>query len=137
MINFVVPGRPQPKERPRVTRSGYSFTPPRTKEYEALVIEEAKKSETLPQSPIEDKPLKMIIWCMMPIPSSWSKKKQEQARRGELLPAKRPDIDNLGKIIMDALNGVAYKDDSQIVQLVINKRYSDEPMIDVLIDEMN
>lgn len=136
MINFVIPGRPQPKERPRVTRSGYSFTPPRTKEYEALVIEQAKKSGTLPQSPIEETPLKMIIWCYMPIPTSWSNKKQELARKGELLPAKRPDIDNLGKIVMDALNGVAYKDDAQIVQLVINKIYSDEPRLDVLIDEM-
>ena len=136
MIIFVVPGRPQPKERPRVTRSGYSFTPPRTKEYEALVIEQAKKSGTLPQSPIEETPLKMIIWCYMPIPTSWSRKKQELAIQGKLLPAKRPDIDNLGKIVMDALNGVAYKDDAQIVQLVINKIYSDEPRLDVLIDEM-
>ena len=136
MIIFVVPGRPQPKERPRVTRSGYSFTPPRTKEYEALVIEQAKKSGTLPQSPIEETPLKMIIWCYMPIPTSWSRKKQELAIQGKLLPAKRPDIDNLGKIVMDALNGVAYKDDAQIVQLVINKIYSEEPRLDVLIDEM-
>lgn len=136
MINFVVPGRPQPKERPRVTKSGYSFTPPRTKDYEALVVEQARKSKTLPQSPIEDTPLKMIIWCYMPIPTSWSNKKQDLARQGKLLPAKRPDIDNLGKIIMDALNGIAYKDDALIVQLVINKIYSDEPRVDVLIDEM-
>ena len=137
MITFTIPGRPQPKERPRVTKSGYSFTPPRTKEYEAYVVEQAKRSKLLPQSPIEETPLKMIIWCYMPIPSSWSNKKQRMALKGELLPAKRPDIDNLGKIVMDALNGVAYKDDAQIVQLVINKRYSDEPRMEVLIDEMN
>lgn len=137
MIMFTIPGKPQPKERPRVTRSGYSFTPQKTKDYEAKVREEAKKSKLLPQSPIKQTPLKMILWCYMGIPKSWSKKKTALAMNGTLKPYTRPDIDNLGKIVMDALNGVAYEDDSQIVQLVINKVYSDEPRVEVLIDEMN
>lgn len=136
MIVFTVPGKPQPKERPRVTRQGYSFTPRRTREYEAKVVEAAKKSELLPQSPISETPLKMIIWCYMPIPKSWNTQKHQDAVRGKILPAKRPDIDNLGKICMDALNGVAYVDDAQIVQLVINKTYSEEPRVEVLIDEV-
>lgn len=135
MIAFTIPGKPQPKERPRVTKSGYTFTPPRTKEYEAKVIEQAKKSQLLPQSPLTT-PLKMILWFYYPIPTSWSKKKQELARRKQIQPAKRPDIDNLAKLIMDALNGVAYVDDAQIVQLVINKQYDEEPRAEVLIDEI-
>lgn len=117
-------------------KSGITYTPKETLLYEEKVIQAAKESKLLPQSPIENTPLKMIIWCYFSIPTSWSKKKQEQARTGKIYPTSRPDIDNLGKIIMDALNGIAYVDDSQIVQLVINKKYSDEPMVEVLIDEM-
>lgn len=134
MITFTIPGKPQPKQRPRVTKRGITYTPKETLLYEAQVAEAAQKSELLPQSPTEN-PLKLILWCYMPIPKSWSKGKQEEARRGKIFPTSRPDIDNLAKIIMDALNGIAYKDDAQIVQLVINKRYSDEPRMEVLIDK--
>ena len=137
MISFSVPGKPQPKQRPRVLKSGITYTPRETLLYEEKVIQAAKDSGTLPQSPIEDQALKMILWAFMPIPASWSKKKKEQARNRKIYPTNRPDIDNLAKIVMDALNRIAYADDSQIVQLVINKQYSDEPMIEVLIDEIN
>ena len=137
MISFLVPGKPQPKQRPRVLKSGITYTPRETLLYEEKVIQAAKDSGTLPQSPIEDQALKMILWAFMPIPASWSKKKKEQARNRKIYPTNRPDIDNLAKIVMDALNRIAYADDSQIVQLVINKQYSDEPMIEVLIDEIN
>lgn len=135
MIEFTVSGKPQPKQRPRVLRSGITYTPKETLLYEEKVLQAAKESKLLDQSPTE-KPLKIIIWAYMPIPKSWPKGKQEQARRGKVLPTSRPDIDNLAKIIMDALNGEAYKDDSQICELVINKRFSDEPRVEVLIDEL-
>ena len=136
MITFTIPGKPQPKQRPRVLKNGHSYTPKETLLYEELVVESAQKSKLLPQSPLTT-PLKMIIWACMPIPKSWNKGKQEAARRGELYPTSRPDIDNLAKIVMDALNGIAYVDDAQIVQLVINKVYSEHPCMEVLIDEMN
>ena len=44
----------------------------------------------------------------------------------------RPDVDNVSKAIMDALNGVAYKDDAQVSVLVCEKRYTqDEARVDV------
>jgi Holliday junction resolvase RusA-like endonuclease len=50
-------------------------------------------------------------------------------REGELLPSKKPDIDNVLKIVLDALNGVAYKDDSKVVSVSGKKIYSDEPKL--------
>lgn len=137
MITFTIYGRPQPKQRPRVLRSGITYTPKETLNYEEQVKQAAIQSELLPDKPTEEA-LKIIIWCFFEIPKSWPKKKQEQARRGQIYPTARHngDIDNLAKIVMDGLNGVAYKDDSQIVQLVINKKYSEEPRVEVLIDRI-
>ena len=137
MIAFTIYGKPQPKQRPRVLRSGITYTPKETVLYEAQVVQAAKESETLPQSPIQDKPLKMILWCYYPIPQSWTKEKKTLAARGKVYHTSRPDIDNLAKIIMDALNGIAYKDDALIAELVIHKLYSDEPRAEVVIDYIN
>lgn len=72
-----------------------------------------------------------------PIPKSFSKDKKELARSGQLRPVVKPDIDNVAKGIMDALNGVAYKDDNQVVGLMTNKFYADEPMIIIKIQEVD
>ena len=135
MLQFTLPGRPQPKQRPRVLKSGITYTPRETVLYEEQIIQAARQSELLPKSPTAE-PLKLIIWCFMPIPTSWRKSKQEAARKGKIYPVNRPDIDNLAKIVMDALNGIAYVDDAQVVQLVINKKYSDEPRLEVVLDEI-
>ena len=55
---------------------------------------------------------------------------------GEIRPAKKPDIDNVCKVVADALNGVAYNDDRQIVYTEISKRYDDMPRMDVSIFDM-
>lgn len=138
MDSFIVYGKPQPKQRPRVRSGGWTYTPRETLLYEEKVIQAAREQQALPDEPVAYAPLKMIIWCFCPIPTSWSKKKQAEAKKGNIYPINRTngDIDNLAKIIMDALNGIYYDDDSQIAQLVINKRYDEEPRVEVLIDEM-
>ena len=68
----------------------------------------------------------------MPIPTSWSKKKQAQAQHGEILPITKPDVDNVMKAIMDACEGVVYHRDSQVVRKVVSKVYSDHPRSVVL-----
>lgn len=69
----------------------------------------------------------------MPIPVSWAKEKQEMARTDAIYPTARPDLDNLAKSILDACNGVIYKDDAQIVDLITHKRYDDSPRVEVTI----
>ena len=70
------------------------------------------------------------------IPKSKPKKFQEQARNGLIRPITKPDTDNIGKNIKDALNKIAFPDDSQIVTEIIEKRYSDTPRAEVIIKEL-
>jgi Holliday junction resolvase RusA-like endonuclease len=63
-----------------------------------------------------------------PIPTSWSKKKQADARSGELRPTSKPDLDNFMKVI-DAANLVVWVDDSQIVDATLRKSYGDKPRL--------
>jgi Holliday junction resolvase RusA-like endonuclease len=126
-----VSGPPVAKGRPRVTKWG-TYTPEKTVNYENLVqfsyIEKFKGEELL-----EDD-LSMIINFYFPIPKSTSKKNRELMLKGEIRHNKRPDIDNCIKSITDALNNIAYKDDSQIVQIIAAKVYSEEPRTEVCIE---
>lgn len=133
-MEFRVPGKPQGKARHRMTRSGHSYTPQQTVNYENLVKEcySLAKGEWF-----TNEPLQMEITACYGIPKSASKKDRERMLSGELFPTKKPDADNIAKIICDALNGVAYHDDTQIVQLNIIKRYTAaQPKVIVELDQI-
>jgi len=135
---FEVPGTPRGKQRPRVVRQNgrtISFTPDQTVQYENLVRWCYKTAENSKRFP-DDMPLKVIINAYYEIPKSVSKKKRAQMITGEIRPTKKPDADNIAKIICDALNGIAYRDDAQVVTCIINKRYSEEPSVSVEIEEI-
>lgn len=128
VIQFTIPGKPMGKQRPRVTRTGHTYTPDETTHYENLVklaFQAAKPKGFVP----DRDPVKIMITCEMPIPASWSKRKHDQAMEGTIRPTVKPDWDNVGKIICDALNGIAYCDDSQIVFATVRKYYSNEPCV--------
>ncbi|HHL2031183.1 RusA family crossover junction endodeoxyribonuclease [Clostridium perfringens] len=57
---------------------------------------------------------------------SYSKKRVQAIRDGLEKPTKKPDADNIAKIILDSLNGIAYKDDSQIIELMVVKRHTED-----------
>lgn len=82
-----------------------------------------------------DKPIKMKIEAFFDIPKTFSKKKIIEAAEGRICPQKKPDVDNIAKIICDALNKVAYKDDTQIVELTIIKKYAVEPKVKITLEE--
>lgn len=73
----------------------------------------------------------ITITAHMPIMPSWNQKKKESAYDGSMLPTTKPDWDNFGKIASDALNGVVYEDDSQIVEGTVRKRYSGQPRLEI------
>jgi len=73
-------------------------------------------------------PCKVLIKAQFEIPKSWTKKKKAQAAALEINPGK-PDIDNVAKIALDALNGVAFEDDKQVYDLKVIKRYGDPCLI--------
>ena len=137
IVRFTIPGEPCGKGRPKfTTRGGYAraVTPAKTANYETLV-----KMEYQQQCPgivfDRDKALGMRITAYKAPPSSASKRKAMQMLDGAIFPGKKPDWDNLGKIICDALNGIAYIDDAQIVDAHVIKRYARVPFVEVEIWE--
>lgn len=128
-IVFRVPGVPQGKGRPRVTRNG-TFTPKKTRDYEKKVREcyIAEGGQMFP-----DAPLYAYITAVFPIPSSLSKKRR--ALFNGRSHCKKPDADNVAKAILDALNGVAYRDDSAVSHISISKIYGEDPHVSVFLLE--
>ena len=132
-VTFTILGKPCGKGRPKFSRQGdyvRTYTPEKTVEYENLVRMEWEKSGA--------KKLKGAISaniiCYFPIPKSVSKKKRE-AMHGTFY-TKKPDCDNIAKIILDALNGIAYDDDSQVASLRVWKVYdAEETMVEVTLFE--
>lgn len=134
MIQFEILGQPIAKQRPRVTRSGIAYTPSKTVNYEA-VVRLTYQSKYPRQEPILGR-IEATIKAVFPIPKSYSKKKTEELLNGNYNYDKKPDCDNLAKIILDSLNGIAYKDDSQITVLHIAKEYGTQPKVIVMLKEL-
>lgn len=131
-IKLLIPGEPVAKGRPRVTKWG-TYTPEKTKNYETLVKELyfMKHGQTLLEGE-----LSIEVKAYFKIPKSTSKKKRKSMIDKCIRPTKKPDIDNILKIIGDALNDIAYKDDKQIVKASIEKYYSEEPRVELEIKEV-
>ena len=137
-IEFFVPGAPIGKGRPRAARRGTGvvmFTPEKTAGYEALVAAAASNAMRAEAGPLFTGPLEAVLEMRIPIPASWSKAHKAAALAGAELPTSKPDIDNVAKAILDACNGVVFRDDAQVVMLVATKAFSDEPGVRVVIRE--
>ena len=109
------------KARPRVV-NGHAFTPKKTSDYEKLVATCYKQQD----GRYHLKPLRAVLTIFYSIPISYTKKRIYAIKNGRELPCKKPDIDNVIKIILDALNGIAYKDDCQVVEVIAVKKYTEE-----------
>lgn len=130
-IVFTVLGEPVGKARQRVTRFG-TYTPAATVLYENLIKTEYRRQ--CRDHRFDDKqPLRMEVRAEYLIPASASKAKRAAMAKGEIRPMKKPDWDNVGKVVSDALNKLAYRDDTQIVDCTVQKFYSDRPRIIVKI----
>ncbi|TXG96497.1 MAG: RusA family crossover junction endodeoxyribonuclease [Nevskiaceae bacterium] len=133
-VQFLVPGEPVGKGRPRIGRVGghaRMFTPQKTASYEGLIAlagTQAMAGRTLLEGAVM---VEMRI--VLAIPQSMSKKRKAQAIAGELFPTKKPDMDNVIKAIYDGLNGVVWKDDVQVVDAFVRKRYGEVPGVHVRI----
>jgi len=88
-----------------------------------------------PEKPLEG-PLSVDLMFHMPIPKSESKARRSQMINGKILPIKRPDLDNMGYFITNAMKEIIYEDDSQIVDLNMHKRYHEQPKIIVKISQI-
>lgn len=133
MIRFTVPGAPKGWQRTGYNqKTGAKYTQEQTRTQEALVAWAYKKTcgaYRFPNGTYVD----MRVIAYLPIPKSKSKAVQQKMRSGEIRPTVKPDFDNIGKLIADALNGVAYDDDKCIVDAQVRKFYSDNPRTEVIL----
>jgi len=130
VIAFTVPGQPQGKGRAKIVKiGGFSrmATPEKTVAYEGLVALAAQQA--MGERQLLDGPVAVTMELECQIPASWSKRKQQQALLGEIRPTTKPDADNTAKAILDGCNGVLWRDDVQVVELSVRKRYSPTPCV--------
>lgn len=139
MTIITIPGPAAGKARPRMTKTGHTYTPRQTRDYEQLVRKCAAAQTTDYYD--QGTPLRMSVIAGYAIPKSTKKDLYEKMIAGEIRPTKKPDGDNVLKILADALQGDRqpghiYYDDSQIVEMSISKVYQDDPAVIVTIEEV-
>ena len=133
-MKITIQGKVQAKQRPRFNGK-FTYTPAQTKNYENWV-----KLSFINQypnfKPLENE-LEVSIKAYFEIPKSVSKKKREQMLNGNIRPTIKPDLDNIAKSVLDALNKLAYLDDKQIVFLEVEKFYDVSPRVELMVEEIS
>lgn len=120
---IVVEGKIKGKARPRFsTKTGRAFTPGDTINYENWI----KCCYQEQCGKFIDGPVKARIEVYYKIPKSYTKKRVQAIRTGLEMPLKKPDSDNIAKIVLDSLNKIAFDDDAQVVELTVVKRWTEE-----------
>jgi Holliday junction resolvase RusA-like endonuclease len=139
MVRFTIFGKPQGKGRPRVvhnnrfTGKSMAYTPEKTSEYESLIRYSFQAAGgEMKQNAV----FGVSVYAYFTPPTSWSKKKKMAAECGLLKPTTKPDCDNILKVVMDALNGVAWSDDKDVVTVFCMKQYDETARLEVEINEM-
>ena len=136
MVTFKVDANPVGKQRARYVKRGnfvQTYTPDKTRNYETLI--KAAAIEAMGASEPLETPINLYLYIRAPIPKSLSKKRLEACLNGLEKPIKKPDASNVLKSVEDAMNGVVYKDDSQIINIHVTKVYCSVSGIDVCVKE--
>lgn len=134
-LTFFIPGKPVGKGRPRFVRAGNSvltYTPKTTRDYEnmaAMIFRSKTKSMFTGY-------VNVSVVAYFPIPKNAGKAQKQKMLSGELLPDKKPDLDNIIKAVLDGLNGVAFPDDKSVIGISGTKKYSTKPGVEVTIYAM-
>ncbi|WP_281509024.1 RusA family crossover junction endodeoxyribonuclease [Lactobacillus taiwanensis] len=132
----MVPGQPVGQGRPRFTSRGrfpHAVDPPKSRQYKNLVkrlAHDAYQGEPL------DGPIKIHLIHCFEIPKSYSKKRKKACLEGIERPTKKPDIDNVYKGVADAMSGIIYCDDKQVVEDIQEQWYALEPCVKVYITQI-
>lgn len=134
MIKFTIPGTPQGKARARTVYNRaagktVSYTPEKTYLYENLI--KSRYLEVTNKKYNNKEALHVSITAFYNPPKSASKKRRTLMLEGYEKPCKKPDIDNIAKVVLDALNGISYGDDTQVVSLRMVKKYAAVPRVEV------
>lgn len=133
-LHFTVVGDPVGKQRPRHTKTGHTYTPNKTREYEGHIANSYRAQCGLYEFP-ESSPIRVAVTAYYRIPKSTAKMRRRAMVAGNILPAKKPDVDNVLKSVLDALQGIAYRDDKSVTDASIRKLYSEEPRLEIYLTE--
>ncbi|NNV08118.1 RusA family crossover junction endodeoxyribonuclease [Geobacillus sp. MMMUD3] len=137
MIKLIVYGEPVAQGRPRATTVNgrvRMYDPKKSRDFKHYLKLAASKHR--PEQLIEG-PISLEVKVYKPTLKSFSKKKKVAAEAGQIRPISKPDVSNYLKLIEDALTGVIWKDDSQIIDCSISKYYSETPRTEIQIKEMD
>lgn len=137
VVRFTVPGQPVAKGRPRMAvRNGHptAYTPAKTVAYEGLIAMAAEKA--MEGRALIEGAVHIVVTATFQIPASWSKKRKAAASSSLAWHTGRPDGDNIMKAVGDGLNGVVWKDDSQVALCKVQKLYGEKPGLDVLVEAL-
>jgi len=124
-VTVIINGEPVAKGRPRMTQSGFVYTPAATRKFEAHGRLSAQLA--IDGRPPIERPVRLELLVELPIPKSWSKRKSADAITGHIRPTSRPDVDNYPKAIFDAINTIVVADDAQVVEVYAKKKFSVAP----------
>ena len=136
IVMYTVYGEPVGKGRPRFARRGNfvsTYSPQKTKTYEDEIRMMAKAA--MGSSEPLDTPVTVAIYIRVGIPASFSKQKRKDALAGILKPTKKPDLDNVAKCHLDAIQGIIILDDKLVVNLHVTKVYAETPAVEVMVKE--
>ena len=134
IYEFEIPGKIIGKGRPRLNSyTGAVYTPTRTKDYEHLVMQYFMIK--YPKFKQLEGRVSVEIVANFEVPKSTKKQDKILMLENKINPIKKPDIDNIVKIILDAMNEIAFKDDTQITKLNVEKKYSETESVFVKIEE--
>ncbi len=137
-IHFEVPMVPVGKGRPKFSTFGghvRAITPSKTRNAEGIIklfAEQAMAGRDLIQGPVY-----LEIIAIFPVPASYSKVKRQACLMGDIFPTKKPDMDNIGKLVCDALNDIVFEDDVQIVRLNARKIYGEKARLLITVTPIN
>lgn len=113
-VSFEVWGKVRGKGRPRFARGGHAYTPKETRDYERAIREAFENAPGRPPEPFSG-PIDVTIVTCRQLPKSTPKSVIREP------DTHKPDADNVAKIVLDALNGVAWLDDAQVTSLTVVK----------------
>ena len=134
IYEFEVPGKVIGKGRPRLNSyTGVVYTPTKTKDYETLV--EQYFLLKYPRFKILEGRIKVSIIAYFSIPKATKKADINEMLENNISPTKKPDIDNIVKVVLDSMNKFAFKDDNQITKIDVEKKYGLEDKIYIKIEE--
>jgi Holliday junction resolvase RusA-like endonuclease len=143
VVAFEIPGQPQAWQRAgsRIVqaRDGRQFvshyTKAKTRAEERTV--RAIAADAMDMTPPLAGPLAIELVAHMMVPASWSRSKRQRALAGLLLPTTKPDLDNLAKLVKDALNRIVYRDDAQVVRATLSKLYAERPRTKITVTALD